>query len=409
MTFIDLFAGTGGLAEGFLRKEFIPIAYIEMLEDACYTLKTRLAYHFLKKKNRLDIYNDYLRGTIDREALYSQVPKELIGSVLNYELNNKNINEILCRVRLTLENSKHNEIDVVVGGPPCQAYSLAARDKHKRKRKHDYRNYLYKLYAKFLIEFRPKIFVFENVLGLLSAKKGMFYKNLGKYFRRIGYEIEENIFDAADFGVLQRRKRVLLIGWRKDLEVHYPEFDFLPHRWTVNEVLSDLPPLQAGEGARVLNYHRETNEYLASFGIRNGLNFVTQHITRPHNNKDLWIYRLAIDYWDRKKKRLLNSNIPLDRRTQENTASFLDRFKVVARNRVSHTLLAHIAKDGHHYIHPDRSQLRSLSIREAARIQSFPDDYFFEGSRTSVFRQIGNAVPPLMAEEIAEKIKGLIE
>lgn len=409
LTFIDLFAGAGGLAEGFLKKGYLPIAFVEMNEDACFTLKTRLAYYYLKKENKLETYNAYLQGQLSRGGLYKEIPGNIIDSVLNYEMNEKNVKDIFSKIQMCLRNLKVSDIDVVVGGPPCQAYSLAARDKHRRKRKHDYRNYLYKIYAKFLVEFKPRIFVFENVLGLLSAKKGMFYNNLKKYFRRIGYEIDERILDAADFGVLQKRKRVLLVGWRKEMKIDYPDFATIQNKWTVNEVLDDLPALRAGEGDTVSNYSGEINEYLSAYGIRNGLGFVTQHITRPHNKKDLWIYRLAINYWEKKKKRLLNSDIPKEKRTQKNIDSFLDRFKVVVRNELSHTLLAHIAKDGHYYIHPDRSQLRSLSVREAARIQSFPDDYFFEGSRTSVFRQIGNAVPPLMAESIAEKIKTIFK
>ena len=179
LTFIDLFAGAGGIAEGFLKKEYHPIAFVEMLEDACFTLKTRLAYYYLKKNNKLEIYNAYLQGSIKREDLYKEIPNELLESVLNYEMKEENIGEVFNKIHQILKKSgKNQKIDVVIGGPPCQAYSLAARDKHRRKRKHDYRNYLYKIYAKFLVEFKPRIFVFENVLGLLSARKGEYYSNL---------------------------------------------------------------------------------------------------------------------------------------------------------------------------------------------------------------------------------------
>ncbi|GAI73857.1 unnamed protein product, partial [marine sediment metagenome] len=178
--------------------------------------------------------------------------------------------------------------------------------------------------------------------------------------------------------------------------------------WAVGDLLYDLPQIKSGEGENVCKYSAKKKEYLTKFRIRNDVNFVTQHIARPHNNKDLAIYKMAIGRWEQDGHRLLNFEIPKHKRTQKNTRSFLDRFKVVAEDRLSHTILAHIAKDGHYYIHPDKKQLRSLSVREAARIQSFPDDYFFEGSRTSVFKQIGNAVPPLMAESIAKKIRGLL-
>jgi DNA (cytosine-5)-methyltransferase 1 len=135
---------------------------------------------------------------------------------------------------------------------------------------------------------------------------------------------------------------------------------------------------------------------------------VTQHIARPHNEQDLEIYSIAIDKWINDKERLKYSDIPKRLQTHNNTVSFLDRFKVVDLFGHSHTLVAHIAKDGHYYIYPDSDQVRSISVREAARIQSFPDNYYFEGGRTAAFRQIGNAVPPLMAEAIANKLKHLL-
>ena len=156
-------------------------------------------------------------------------------------------------------------------------------------------------------------------------------------------------------------------------------------------------------------YIAEPSEYLKQAGIRNGIDFTTQHIARPHTDQDKKIYEIAINMWNDEKKRLKYTDLPAKLRSHNNLEAFLDRFKVVAPDlEASHTLVAHIAKDGHYYIHPDAKQLRSITVREAARIQSFPDDYFFEGSRTSMFKQIGNAVPPLMAEKIAGKIRSLI-
>jgi len=406
LTYIDLFAGAGGLSEGFIRNKYTPIAHVEMDVDACNTLKTRMAYHHLKKINKIDSYLDYLQGNVDRVELYRRVPAEIIKSVLPYEISKNNIRDIFRDIFLSMKQIGSNEVDIIVGGPPCQAYSKVGRA--ARISREDKRNYLYREYAKFLIEYRPKLFVFENVPGLYTANKGEHYKNLRKYFKRIGYCVEDRLLDAADFGVLQRRKRIIFIGWRKDLIFTYPDFEKIANRWTVNCLFHDLPFLKAGEEVLRAKYRAPSNEYLDRFEIRNGIDFVTHNLSRPHNVKDLRIYRRAVELWEKHRRRLRNNEIPESERTQKNVTSFLDRFKVVVRDNLSHTILAHISKDGHHYIHPDKNQLRSLTVREAARIQSFPDDYFFEGTRNSAFRQIGNAVPPLMAEAIAKKIKEFI-
>jgi DNA (cytosine-5)-methyltransferase 1 len=264
---------------------------------------------------------------------------------------------------------------------------------------------LYVQYGKFLKEFQPKVFVFENVPGLLSANDGHYFNHLKEYFKEIGYETDHKVLNAKDYGVLQSRRRVIIIGWKLDLKFSYPEIEKTKHNFTTEDIF-DLSPLKAGESKITDKYTKKANDYLNSFELRNGVDFYTQHITRPHNENDLRIYKLAIEKWNGEKIRLKYNDIPEKWRTQKNTESFLDRFKVVDGKGISHTVIAHIAKDGHYYIHPDIEQCRSLSIREAARIQSFPDNFYFEGSRTAAFRQIGNAVPPLMSDAIA---KGIIE
>jgi DNA (cytosine-5)-methyltransferase 1 len=405
LTFIDLFAGAGGLSEGFIRSGYKPVAYVEKDINACLTLKSRLAYHFLKSRNEFQTYVAYLKGLITRSELYELIPDEIINSVINETISNETLPDIFTRIDNLLDKES---IDLIIGGPPCQAYSVSGRSARGEKAREDDRNYLYKYYGEFLKKYKPKIFVFENVPGLYTAGDGKYYNDMISFFDEIGYETEDKILDASDFGVLQRRKRVIIIGWQKELNFSYPVFEKTSNDWTIANLFSDLPALKAGQSLLTASYVTEINECLLQTAIRNGLDFVTQHVTRPHNKKDLKIYKLAIKTLEQKGKCLKNDEIPENIRTQKNVVSFLDRFKVVRSDSVSHTMIAHIAKDGHHFIHPDINQLRSISVREAARIQSFPDDYFFEGSRTNAFTQIGNAVPLLMAQVLAKKLLDIL-
>lgn len=402
-TFIDLFAGASGMSEGFIDAGFTPISHIEMDENACFTMKTRAAFHYLSANNQLSIYNNYLRGQISRDELYQRIPDSILQSVINMEINDKTIKSIFSLVRNSLGKK---QVDVIIGGPPCQAYSLIGR--HNEKIENDPRNKLYIQYGRFLTEFKPKVFVFENVPGLLSANKGEHFKNLKKYFRKIGYEVYYQILDASKYGVLQARKRVIIIGWLKTFDKGFPDFKENITTYTVNDLFSDLPSLKPGESYGKYSYAKAINESVQKNKIRSGSSILTQHICRPHNQRDLQIYKFAIQTWNTTKIRIRYTDIPEEFRTHQNVTSFLDRFKVIDGNNISHTVVAHIAKDGHYYIHPDIQQCRSISIREAARLQSFPDDFYFEGSRSAAFKQIGNAVPPILAHTIAMKIKDLL-
>jgi DNA (cytosine-5)-methyltransferase 1 len=243
---------------------------------------------------------------------------------------------------------------------------------------------------------------------MLSANKGQHFKNLKAYFRRIGYEVYYDTLNAADYGVVQARKRIIIVGWKKEKDFGFPEFEKIVKQYTVNDAFADLPKLKPGEGFQKTDYTQSKNEYLQKFELRNGVDFVTQHISRPHNTRDLAIYKTAIQKWNKGKERLKYPDLPEELKTHKNETSFTDRYKVVDGLGVAHTVVAHIAKDGHYYIHPDIKQCRSISVREAARLQSFPDDFYFEGSRSAAFKQIGNAVPPLMANAIAKKMKELL-
>jgi DNA (cytosine-5)-methyltransferase 1 len=167
-----------------------------------------------------------------------------------------------------------------------------------------------------------------------------------------------------------------------------------------------LPKIQNGGGRMDFMYYEDSlNDYLQKTKIRDKEHpFIIQHITRKNNEKDLEIYKIAIEKWENGQK-LKYNELPEHLLTHKNKNGFTNRFKVVDGFGISHTIMAHISQDGNYYIFPDKNQCRSLTIREAARIQSFPDNYYFEGSRTSAFRQIGNAIPPLMAKGIAEKLK----
>ncbi|POR25293.1 DNA (cytosine-5-)-methyltransferase, partial [Flavobacterium columnare] len=201
-----------------------------------------------------------------------------------------------------------------------------------------------------------------------------------------------------------------IIGWRKELNLNYPKFEEKEHQFEIlKHLFSDLPKIKSGQGQwNASPYVKKTNTYLELTGIRNGIDFITQHVSRFNNENDLEIYRIAVDKWTNEAKRLNYGELPSRLIKHNNTKTFTNRFQVVNDKGISHTVVAHIAADGHYYIHPDIDQNRSITVREAARIQSFPDDYFFESSRTAAFKQIGNAVPVLMAEGIANKIKEMI-
>ena len=369
---------------------------------------TRTAYYYLKNEGKLNIYTKYLLKKITREELLACLPYNIEDMVINKEITDESITQIFNTIDSNLNRTSDGKIDVLIGGPPCQAYSLVGRARDPYGKERDPRNYLYKQYIKFLIKYKPELFVFENVPGILNAAKGSLFKDVKSFMEEAGYEIEPRLLNSADFGVMQKRERVILIGWKKGRGNFYPNFKKEEHNFHVNDLLCDLPHLQPGEENN--RYAGNPTKYLIKYGIREGNEILTHHMTRGNNERDREIYRFAIKLWNNENKRLKYTELPQRLITHKNLSSFLDRFKVVGADLpYSHTVVAHIAKDGHYYIHPDIDQARSLSVREAARLQSFPDNFFFEGPRTANFTQIGNAVPPLMAEQIAVEIKQMLK
>lgn len=410
--YLDLFAGAGGLSEGFIRAGYTPVAHVEMDESASYTLKTRSVYHWLKSHDDLVDYNNYLRGKISRETLYSKVPVEVVNNVVNEKIGELTIRDIFKKIDFLLNGQK---LDLIIGGPPCQAYSLVGRSSDRNKMQNDERCYLYCFYVQFLKRYKPKFFVFENVIGLLSAKDSLgikYFHEMQNAFHEAGYEIEYDVLSADDYGVMQKRRRIFIVGRRGKSSGFFPKPKEVIIHNTVSDLFVDLPKIKQGEGT-INGCEFDTNKtvsYLRNAQIASPDAPLTFHCARPQMQLDLDIYRFVANAWYEKQIRVSYDMLPDQLRTRDNMRCFKDRYKVVAGDLpASHTIIAHIAKDGHYYIHPDVTQNRSLTPREAARIQSFPDDYFFESvsgipGRGPAFRQIGNAVPVLLAQKIAEKL-----
>ncbi|XOB42353.1 MAG: DNA mismatch endonuclease Vsr [Candidatus Nealsonbacteria bacterium] len=400
---LDLFAGAGGLSEGFIRVGCEIVGHIEMDRNACNTLITRMVYHALLKKNKFDDYKNYVLGKITRDALIDKygLQKER-DSVICAKIGKHNYKELIDQIKERLDGGK---LDMIVGGPPCQAYSYIGRARDDKNMCHDERNFLYRYYVEFLKTLKPKIFVFENVPGLESAGKGRHLKDMRHLMKQVGYDTDYKILNAADFGVPQNRKRIVLVGWNKTSKLKgYPDFPEVKREYLVSDFFTGLPKIQAGEGRQIRKFLRR-NKLLEKLDILNPqFGLLMDHVARPNTKQDLEIYRRAV-LVKQKGKNIKYNHLPKRLKTHKNEESFLDRFKVVDTNkRGSHTIVAHIAKDGHFYIHPDIKQNRSLTIREAARLQTFPDDYKFEGGRGPRFKQIGNAVPPMLSEIIARTL-----
>lgn len=424
LRFLDLFAGAGGLSEGFIQAGYRPVAHVEMDKAACNTLRTRAIFHALKESEEgKELYTSYLNGELTRKEFYAheKVPKEVLDTVIEKAIGKDTLDEIFARVD-ALSDGK--EIDIVLGGPPCQAYSVAGRSRvGEEKIKEDPRNYLFKFYTEFLKKYKPKYFVFENVAGLYSAKDkhgNHFYAQVKEALDEAGYEIKEDLVRAHELGIPQRRKRVILIGRRKDLPAGDLQLSSVGEcPITIRQLFRDLKHLHEGEGTIRKDGRKRgkrAEEWLHENFIADNEFPITCHQARPVCEHDQDIYRMVVEFWDTMNARFnYAEDLPDVMKTHKNCHSFLDRFKVVDGNsHASQTVVAHISKDGHYYIHPDIRQNRSLTPREAARLQTFPDNFFFESGttrdgRAAAFRQIGNAVPVMLARKIAELLKPALE
>lgn len=407
MNIIDLFSGAGGLTEGFRNSNFNILGHVEKDTSASKTLMLREAYHYLKSQKKLLLYKSFMNREISLEELFLKVPKEVLDKTINLEINDQNLSNIFNYFDNFLGN-----VDGIIGGPPCQAYSTIGRARNADKKDSDGRIYLYKYYIKFLKRYNPKFFVFENVKGLLSFKDSTGEKLLPKMemeFLEAGYSIEYKILNTKDFGVPQSRERLIIFGVQKKYKGATNNFfeqleELVEPEVSVRSAFKDLPFLTSGEENNF--YLPISNEYIVKYFRQDDNLPLTQNISRKNNSNDLKIYHLVAKAKSRGKN-LKYDELDTTLQTHRHTDKFLDRFKALSWDSPSHTIVAHIAKDGHHYIHPDIKQNRSITVREAARLQGFPDNYYFLDSRTSAFTQIGNAVPPIFSRKIAEAIVNL--
>lgn len=406
MKIIDLFSGAGGLTEGFRNKGFEIVGHVEKEQAASKTLQLRDVYYYLRSINDMSKYYSFLKQEISLVSLFDMVPNSILQETINEEINANTLENIFSKFDSMIKGDK---VSGVIGGPPCQAYSTIGRARNAAKKGTDDRIYLYRYYIDFLKKYKPNFFVFENVKGLLSFKDidgQLLFPKMQNEFRKAGFELDYRLVNTANYGVPQNRERIIIFGTpnskKNKIKLFFEE---LSRRKTdtvnLRMIFEDMPSLHAGE---TVNYYAGTaNAYIRKYYRQDENIVLTQNTARPNTLHDLSIYKKVV------KKKMEGKNFRYDElpdweRTHKHADKFLDRYKALSWDAPSHTIVAHISKDGHHYIHPDLKQNRSITVREAARIQGFPDDFYFETSRTSAFLQIGNAVPPILSEKIAGSI-----
>lgn len=526
---IDLFAGPGGLGEGFsayrpMQKKVFKIAIsIEKEASAYRTLLLRSLFRQFGDEDVPEAYYEFLRGGLGKnpeEQLYQlpEVKEQLLLS--ERESQQLTLGEYSpVKLYKKIRDQIGQDDCVLIGGPPCQAYSIVGRSRNYGARdkeysaSNDHRNFLYLEYLKVIAKFQPKIFVMENVKGILSAKVGgeliftSILKDLSDPYKatqvkpdkgrlRHNYKIYsfvskngvlnsvstlEAVNDPHDFiirtenyGVPQARHRVILLGVRDDIANSISDFESLepsPQQVSVRDVISDLPVLRSrlSKGVDSTNNWRNAiqgikkgllnklskNSYVAdevydnfvknlngislspdSIGSDKGTvksdlypicnhlelvqnwyqdkrmgQYVVNHESRGHIVGDLHRYLYYSSYAEVMTKSPTSSNLPKElwpAHKNFESGKFADRFRVQLAELPGTTITSHISKDGHYFIHYDPAQCRSLTVREAARIQTFPDNYYFVGNRTQQYVQVGNAVPPFLAYQLAGVVAKLL-
>ncbi len=399
-TFIDLFAGCGGLSEGFLQTgRFEGLAHVEWEKPMVDTLRRRLVTRWGESEEEAK-----------RKVVLFDIQKteELLNGLWSYETNIKygseNSDDIKTNGLKGLVGKKH--VDLIIGGPPCQAYSIHGRATDKDSMNNDYRNFLFESFCKVVNAFRPDVFVFENVAGLLSAKPGgiSVRHRIYKAFTSIGYLIRTPedmplaLYDAANFNVPQHRPRVIILGIQNnskyDLDDLYKSIEKEQNtkvKLTVRDAIGHLPALYplskpVKEGRFSKSHHKNPNPS------------ITQHEARHHGLREMSIFK----EWVEKDMNHISHQAMIDYYFEKTGHKTLyQKYKSLEWDKPSHTIVAHLSKDGYMFIHPDPNQQRSITIREAACLMTFPMDYQFLGSTPYNYKMIGNAVPVNFANAIA--------
>jgi len=369
---IDLFAGCGGLSLGFKKAGFNVLGHVEIDDDCCSTLNKNAS------------------------------PKE---AIINIDITDHSS----CLKQL--KKSGINQVDGIIGGPPCQAYSIAGRNKDENKMDEDPRNFLFESFDYLLNKFKPNFFIFENVTGMLSAKPFGIDINEQIYesFKKSGYFVNKDfrscVFDMSEFGIPQKRKRVIIFGIRKSGNDNYEEivksfYEEMNNKKkkknkTVKDAIGDLPKiLPIKQNGKIS--HKAKSEF-------------SEHSPRFHNERDIKIFKLlAKDIESGKNKYTSTQALKDVYKKFTNKESSVHKYNVLRWNEPSNTIPAHLYKDGLRHIHPDSDQARSITVREAARLMTFPDHYILSGSNGSKYKMLGNAVPPAFSSIIANVIKKII-
>ena len=394
---LDLFAGCGGLTDGFMQTgDFNDIAGVEWKKAPVMTLRNRLATKYAKTNS-------------DEAILHFDIQRE-------EELFNgwNNDDEYGSSKGLDYFINEAKGVDIIIGGPPCQAYSIAGRVRDENGMKNDYRNYLFEHYLSIVTRYQPDIFVFENVPGLLSAApQGRPVREIiAEEFSNKGYEIYKDLRkvleNAANFNVPQNRNRLIIVGLRRasfegqDIQKNLKDFyeNILPSNGckkikTVRDAINDMPRCNP-------YFDEEHHSKRKSHSVPQC--DLSWHIPRYNNLRDMDTFRLLAEDIETGKREFDSKKIAELYEQKIGSKSPIHRYHVLEPDEPSTTIIAHLHKDGNRFIHYDSTQCRTITPREAARLQSFDDDFEFLGSRGDVYEMIGNAVPPQLGKAVAKSV-----